>query len=217
MEATSRRAVPYYRSVAIALVLLACPAAALAIRSAVRGEPRGAWLAVVALAVFLKIGHLGYYVPEWNYRISQGPWGRAIGQWVPPHWPIYTMPYVEPRFRIRHPSPCPTAREPATPGIRARRGPLCPAARFRVCQLALQGAGPDLGRRFPRRVRDGPGSRPDQRSPSLDRASRRALSRAASYRAQLAFKSRLRVNRSIARVGAISKNWLSRGIGIDVS
>ena len=84
-------AVPYYRFVSVTLILLAPPAAALAFRAAARREPRGALLAVAALAVFLKIGHLGYYVPEWNYRFSQGPWGRAIGQWVPPHWPIYTL------------------------------------------------------------------------------------------------------------------------------
>jgi hypothetical protein len=47
--------------------------------------------AVVAVAVGLKLFHWGVYVPEWNYRLSQGPWGRAIGQWVPPSWPIYTV------------------------------------------------------------------------------------------------------------------------------
>jgi hypothetical protein len=91
-------AVPYYRSVSVGLILLAVPALALAVWSACRREPRGALLAVAALAVFLKIGHLGYYVPEWNYRISQGPWGRAVGQWVPPHWPIYTIHTWNPDF-----------------------------------------------------------------------------------------------------------------------
>jgi len=84
-------AVPYYRSLAVWLILLAGPAAALALRSAARCEPVGAWFSVALLAIFLKLGHVGYYVPEWNYRISQGPWGRAVGQWVPPHWPIYTL------------------------------------------------------------------------------------------------------------------------------
>jgi hypothetical protein len=45
---------------------------------------------VALVAVCLKVAHWGYYVPEWNYRRSQGPWGRAIGQWVPAQWPIYT-------------------------------------------------------------------------------------------------------------------------------
>ena len=39
----------------------------------------------------LKLAHWGYYVPEWNYRHSQGPWGRAIGQWVPKRWTLYTF------------------------------------------------------------------------------------------------------------------------------
>ncbi len=43
------------------------------------------------LAAGLKLAHWGYYAPEWNYRLSQGPWGRAIGQWVPRKWPIYTF------------------------------------------------------------------------------------------------------------------------------
>ena len=54
-------------------------------------ETRGAFLALAVVAVSLKVGHFGYYVPEWNYRLSQGPWGRAVGQWVPPRWPIYTV------------------------------------------------------------------------------------------------------------------------------
>jgi hypothetical protein len=83
-------AVPYYRQLSITLMVLAGPAAALAVRAAARREPRTALLSVAALAVFIKLGHFGYYVPEWNYRLSQGPWGRAVGQWVPPRWPIYT-------------------------------------------------------------------------------------------------------------------------------
>ena len=39
----------------------------------------------------LKLVHWGYYVPEWNYRYSQGPWGRAIGQWIPKRWTLYTF------------------------------------------------------------------------------------------------------------------------------
>ena len=82
-------AVAYYRVVAVTLIVLGVPAAALAVVAAAYGNPRGSWLALVALAVFLKLSYWGYYAPEWNYRFSQGPWGRAIGQWVPPRWPIY--------------------------------------------------------------------------------------------------------------------------------
>ncbi len=45
----------------------------------------------MVIAVALKLVHWGYYVPEWNYRDSQGPWGRAIGQWVPRRWTLYTF------------------------------------------------------------------------------------------------------------------------------
>jgi len=83
-------AVPYYRAVCVTLIALAIPAAGLAVWAAARGDGRKAFLAVFALAVFLKVAHWGYYVPEWNYRRSQGPWGRAVGQWVPPRWTIYT-------------------------------------------------------------------------------------------------------------------------------
>lgn len=83
-------AVAYYRGVAVTLILLSVPAACLAVWSASRGDLRASWLAFLIIAVSLKLAHAGYYVPEWNYRMSQGPWGRAIGQWVPPRWPIYT-------------------------------------------------------------------------------------------------------------------------------
>ncbi len=84
-------AVPYYRFVSVGLIILAVPTAALAVWSATHQNPRGALLSVALLAISLRIGYLGYYVPEWNYRQSQGPWGRAVGQWVPPRWPIYTV------------------------------------------------------------------------------------------------------------------------------
>ena len=83
-------AVAYYRIFAATLILGSVPVAAMAIISASKRDVRGAWLAVFMLSVTLKLAHWGNYVPEWNYRMSQGPWGRAIGQWVPPRWPIYT-------------------------------------------------------------------------------------------------------------------------------
>lgn len=83
-------AVPYYRLISIVLILLVLPVGVLVIRSLETGDPRRALLAVVVLALGLKLGHWGVYLPEWNYRCSQGPWGRAIGQWVPRQWPVYT-------------------------------------------------------------------------------------------------------------------------------
>jgi hypothetical protein len=83
-------AVGYYRALAVALLVASLPLTILAVRSAAKSDPRGAVLAVLMVAVCLRVAHWGYYAPEWNYRRSQGPWGRAVGQWVPPHWPIYT-------------------------------------------------------------------------------------------------------------------------------
>ena len=83
-------AVSYYRVFSVSLMIASVPVLALGVYAALRREARAAVLTVFALAVCLKLGHAGYYAPEWNYRISQGPWGRAVGQWVPPRWPIYT-------------------------------------------------------------------------------------------------------------------------------
>ncbi|WP_435015703.1 hypothetical protein TA3x_003249 [Tundrisphaera sp. TA3] len=82
-------AVAYYRAVMIAVVVSAACAIAFAVLASSRGDGRWALGAVVAVAVGLKLAHWGYYAPETNYRFGQGPWGRAIGQWVPPRFPIY--------------------------------------------------------------------------------------------------------------------------------
>ena len=46
---------------------------------------------LVLVAVGLKFAYAFYYIPEWNYRQSQGPWARAIAQWVPRRWTLYVM------------------------------------------------------------------------------------------------------------------------------
>ncbi|MEJ7639124.1 MAG: hypothetical protein WKF75_14410 [Singulisphaera sp.] len=84
-------AVSYYRGVSIVLMVLGMATAVAGWEAVRKREPRLALAAVFAVAVGLKLAHVGYYVPEWNYRRSQGPWGRAIGQWVPPRLPIYTI------------------------------------------------------------------------------------------------------------------------------
>src|SRR5262249_46017485 len=43
------------------------------------------------IAIGVKLVHWGYYAPEWNYRYSQGPWARAIAQWMPRKWTLYTI------------------------------------------------------------------------------------------------------------------------------
>jgi hypothetical protein len=84
-------AVPFYRTVAIPLALTAPLIGLAALDAAWSGSSRRSLLATLALAACLKLGHWGVYVPEWDYRVGQGPWGRAVGQWVPPRWPIYTI------------------------------------------------------------------------------------------------------------------------------
>lgn len=83
-------AVSYYRPVAIAVASVGVAAGASALIAARRGAPRAGLVAVAAVAVGLKLTHAGFFVPETNYRFGQGPWGRAIGQWVPRDFPIYT-------------------------------------------------------------------------------------------------------------------------------
>jgi hypothetical protein len=63
----------------------------MAIRSIRLGEARWAVGAMVAVAVGLKLIHWGYLAPELNYRTGAGPWGRAIGQWVPEKHPINVL------------------------------------------------------------------------------------------------------------------------------
>jgi hypothetical protein len=84
-------AVGYYRSIGVVVAVLGGATALVALTALLKANPRSSILALIILAVSLKIAHWGYYVPEWNYRRSQGPWGRAIGQWMPPHWPIYSF------------------------------------------------------------------------------------------------------------------------------
>ena len=82
---------PYYRPIGIAVVLLSLPAFVLGWVSMETGNTRRAMVALVLVTIAVKLVHWGYYVPEWNYRHGQGPWGRAIGQWLLPNWTLYTF------------------------------------------------------------------------------------------------------------------------------
>ncbi len=84
-------AVSYYRAVCLVLVISGYVLAVVALTSAWRGNARAVLGAVVAVAVCIKVAHWGVFVPEWNYRVGQGAWGRAIGQWVLPNRPIYIV------------------------------------------------------------------------------------------------------------------------------
>jgi hypothetical protein len=82
---------PYYRPLGITVLLLGIPALILGWWASESGKSRRAVIALVVLTISIKLVHFGYYVPEWNYRHGQGPWGRAIGQWLLPNWTVHTF------------------------------------------------------------------------------------------------------------------------------
>lgn len=83
--------VAYYRAVVVGVLALSVVGFGTAVEAARRADPRRGYAAVVLVAVALKLAHWGYFVPEMNYRTSAGPWGRAIGQWVPEGHSLYTL------------------------------------------------------------------------------------------------------------------------------
>ena len=82
---------PYYRALGIATLLIGIPVLALGWTAVETSRARRGLVALTLLTFCLKMLHWGYYVPEWNYRHGQGPWGRAIGQWLMPNWTVYTF------------------------------------------------------------------------------------------------------------------------------
>ncbi|MFM7593761.1 MAG: hypothetical protein ACKO85_18395, partial [Isosphaeraceae bacterium] len=84
-------AIPYYRWTSLACLVLAIVSAGFYFYGNYTGKSRQVIMSIVLLAICIKTAHTAIYVPEWNYRRGQGPWGRAIGQWVPAGWPIYTL------------------------------------------------------------------------------------------------------------------------------
>jgi hypothetical protein len=82
---------PYYRTIGVLMALLALVVTGIASWSLVARDTRLSLIAVVLVAVGLKLVYWGYYAPEWNYRYSQGPWARAIAQWMPRTWTLYTI------------------------------------------------------------------------------------------------------------------------------
>ncbi len=84
-------AVPYYRGPAIVLVVGAIIVGSFALVGTWERRTRWAVGVVLAVALGVKVAHATVYRPEWDYRVGQGPWGRAIGQWVPPRWKIYVF------------------------------------------------------------------------------------------------------------------------------
>lgn len=84
-------ALPYYRPLGVVFSILSVAVFALVWRSVETHSARRSVAAMVLMTICLKLIHWGYYTPEWNYRHGQGPWGRAIGQWLLPNWTLYTI------------------------------------------------------------------------------------------------------------------------------
>ena len=78
-----------YRVLAVLLIGLATIAPAVAVLGGARSRPVLGLAALVVVAGAIKLAHWGVVVPEWNYRESQGPWARAIGQWMPRRSTLY--------------------------------------------------------------------------------------------------------------------------------
>jgi hypothetical protein len=81
----------YYRVLGISMSILIIVVAGLCWLALANRKIGIAMATLVLIAVGLKVVYWGYYVPEWNYRYSQGPWARAIAQWVPRKWTLYTI------------------------------------------------------------------------------------------------------------------------------
>jgi hypothetical protein len=84
-------ALPHYRPPALLTSVCLAFVFAIAAVAAWQGRVRWSVGCLVALALLVKLVHAEIYTPEWTYRLGQGPWGRAIGQWVPPNQPIYSV------------------------------------------------------------------------------------------------------------------------------
>jgi hypothetical protein len=84
-------AVAYYRSTLICVGILSLAGFLLALHAARIGNARWALSGIIVVSIAIKLAHWGYYAPEWNYRNGAGPWGRAIGQWVPEKHPVYVL------------------------------------------------------------------------------------------------------------------------------
>jgi hypothetical protein len=81
----------YYRTLGVVLGLVANGVVYLGWTALHCRSYRRGLVTLFVMALGLKLAHWGYYVPEWNYRISQGPWARAIAQWMPKRWTLYTL------------------------------------------------------------------------------------------------------------------------------
>ena len=107
------------------------------VRPSAQGIPDGAWSPSWSSGIGLKLAHWGYYVPEWNYRNSQGPWGSRDRPVDTPEMVALHIPRLARRSLILHRPARPTVTKPSLLELPARfREPIRPAANPGVRELA---------------------------------------------------------------------------------
>ena len=74
---------PYYRTLGIVVGLTIPVVAVLGWLTLSQGNTRRGLVTLMLMAIVLKLAHGGFYVPEWNYRWSQGPWGARSASGFP--------------------------------------------------------------------------------------------------------------------------------------
>ncbi|WZO97642.1 hypothetical protein EP7_004684 [Isosphaeraceae bacterium EP7] len=82
-------AVSYYRGLAIVVACVSAGAFVSVLMGFWKNAPLRSLAGMMLMALAMKLSYAGFVIPEWNYRAGQGPWGRAIDQWVPARSPIY--------------------------------------------------------------------------------------------------------------------------------
>jgi hypothetical protein len=87
---------PYYRGVGLLVIGVGTAIGLAAVDGAWTRSTRRVLRTLLLVMVFVKLIHVGFHQPETSYRFGKGAWGRAIGQHVPPKWPIYVFHSVDP-------------------------------------------------------------------------------------------------------------------------
>ncbi len=82
---------PYYRAFGVMMGFVAIAVSLVLWGMLAGANLRRAAVLLVLLAAATKLVHTGFYGPEWNYRQSQGPWSRAVAQWIPRRSTVYTL------------------------------------------------------------------------------------------------------------------------------
>ena len=155
----------YYRVLGISMSILIIVVAGLCWLALANRKAGVALATLVLIAIGLKFAYWGYYVPEWNYRYSQGPWARAIAQWVPRKWTLYTIHEWPPDLAFFTKRSVRQLYSPQLPRIPTGQfGQVCAVAPLGIRKLAQFRPSDHAGRQVPGcvgwRAHPGPHARP---------------------------------------------------------